>query len=182
MRSQSRAARRLSGGAAALCAVAATLLIGVSAGSQILQSRAAGLLLAAPPGRKGDPPRLYTLKQAEAGRAIFMTSCARCHGKNLQGTTAPANAGTAFLTKAKELGWSVANMRSLVVNSMPFDQPDSLSAKQYADVLSFLLASDCYPAGPAPFPTKSTAQLKRTKLQPLKHVKGANSKGVCQVK
>jgi mono/diheme cytochrome c family protein len=175
-------ARRFSKGAAALCAVAATLLVGAPGGSQIPRGWAAGLFVTAQPGRNEDPPQLYTLKQAEAGKAIFMTNCARCHGKDLQGATAPANAGTTFLTKAKEVGWSVATLRSLVVANMPMDRPGSLSAQQYADVLSFLLASDCYPAGRTPFPTQSTAMLERTKLQPLRHVNGANSKGICKVK
>jgi polar amino acid transport system substrate-binding protein len=181
MKAQSHDARRLSRSAAALCAVAATL-IGVPAGVSIPRGRAASLVVTTQPGRNGDPPQLYTRQQAEAGKIIFMTNCARCHGKDLQGATAPANAGTAFLTTAKAVGWSVATLRSLVVANMPMDRPGSLSAQQYADVVSFLLASDCYPAGHTPFPTQSTAELARTKLQPLGHVNGANSKGVCKVK
>lgn len=129
------------------------------------------------------PPRLYTRVQAEAGKTVFMTSCASCHGKHSEGISAPANAGRVFLDRVKELGWSIADLRNLVVNNMPYNNPGSLSPKQYAEIMAFLLASDCYPSGTVAFPTKSTDVLRRTKLVPVKGVKPDNAKfGTCHVK
>lgn len=140
------------------------------------------------PSAHSDPPadplpKLYTENQAEAGKQLYMKQCSSCHGDHMQGTSAPANAGSAFLSKAKSLDWSVSDMRYLVVNSMPLNNPGSLSSKQYAQVLAFLLASDCYPSGDTPFPTKDTAKLKHAKLAPPKGVKADNPKlGLCHVK
>lgn len=129
------------------------------------------------------PPKLYTSQQAMAGLAVFATSCASCHGADEQGTSAPPSAGPKFLAKTKALGWSVSDMRQVVVSSMPLNRPNSLSPKQYADVLAFLLASDCYPAGSTPFPTHNTATLRHTPLVPLRNSDSAAADGsVCEVK
>ncbi|MEJ2436381.1 MAG: cytochrome c [Pseudolabrys sp.] len=119
-------------------------------------------------GNKGKSgmPALYTEAQAQAGQQVFTHICATCHGKDLQGKSGPQIAGTAFLKKAKLLGWSVGNLRSLVVSTMPRSNPGSLKPQQYADVLAYLLAVNCYPAGHNKFPTKTTAALKHTALKP----------------
>lgn len=145
---------------------------------------AAVVLVGAPALAAGlNPPKLYTAQQAMAGLAVFATSCASCHGADEQGTSAPASAGPKFLAKTKALGWSVSDMRQVVVSSMPLNQPGSLSPKQYAAVLAFLLASDCYPPGPTPFPIRNTARLKHTPLVPVKHsAADAPGGGVCNVK
>ena len=76
------------------------------------------------------PPRLYTEAQAIAGKAVFMKACTSCHGRALEGKSAPPNAGTRFLAKAGKLGWSVSDVRTLVVSAMPFDNPGSLTPAQ----------------------------------------------------
>lgn len=145
---------------------------------------AAAWLINAPALAAGsNPPKLYTSQQAMAGLAVFATSCASCHGADEQGTSAPPSAGPKFLAKTKALGWSVGDMRQLVVSSMPLNRPSSLSPEQYADVLAFLLASDCYPAGSTPFPTHNTAKLQHTPLVPLNNSDSAAADGgVCTVK
>lgn len=140
-----------------------------------------------PPAQSDPPadplPKLYTEHQAEAGKKLYAKQCSTCHGNKMQGTSAPPNGGTAFLQKAQKLGWSVSDMRYLIVNSMPLNNPGSLSPKEYAQVIAFLLASDCYPSGHTPFPTKGTAKLKKAKLAPPKGVKPDNPKlGLCHVK
>lgn len=152
------------------CAAAATLV--------------SAAFMAVPAIARGDAvPKLYTEQQADAGKAIYMGACASCHGDKLQGNSAPASGGKALLHKAQKLGWSVGDMRMLVVTSMPLNNPGSLSSKQYADVLAFLLASDCYPAGSTPFPTKDTAKLKHTPLQQPPNAQPSDSQlGTCAVK
>jgi mono/diheme cytochrome c family protein len=141
---------------------------------------------------KPDPPgpsqssagaALYTEQQAQDGKQVFDTSCASCHGTNLQGGSAPAVSGSVFLKKAKILGWSVADMRNLVVSAMPASNPGSLSPEQYADVLAYLLAVDCYPPGDKAFPIDATPALKNTGLQPIEGAKGENpDSDTCPVK
>lgn len=117
-----------------------------------------------------DPPpaaaALYTLAQAKAGEAIFADKCVACHGVNLQGTAAPAVAGTAFLSGAKQNTWSLSDLRAIVVDNMPFSDPGSLTPKQYAEVMAFLLASNCYPAGTTPFPEHGQASFAAIAIAP----------------
>ncbi|MBI1397975.1 MAG: c-type cytochrome [Betaproteobacteria bacterium] len=128
------------------------------------------------------PPALYTEKQASAGRQIFRSKCVACHGKNLQGKSAPSVAGDDFLSAAQRNGWSVDDLRSIVAYNMPFNEPGSLSKKQAADVIAYLLASNCYPAGDKPFPEKETKVLGKTKLTNAKANKPSDAKlGTCNV-
>jgi polar amino acid transport system substrate-binding protein len=136
-----------------------------------------------PPAAKvADPsPALYTRAQAKAGKRVFLQHCVKCHGKNLQGTLGPAIAGTSFLQTAQRNHWSMYIIRYLVVNNMPLHSPGSLSKEQYADVLAYLLASSCYPAGDKPFPQQDDAELKNVELQPLAGAHPDNRKfGTCR--
>ncbi|HZZ60506.1 MAG TPA: cytochrome c [Roseiarcus sp.] len=79
---------------------------------------------------KPDPPKLYTKAQAEQGKQVYAKNCAACHGDQLQGKTALAIAGAAFLKKAELLGWSVADLRTIIVTQMPRSNPGSLPPDQ----------------------------------------------------
>lgn len=127
-------------------------------------------------------PALYTKAQAERGKQVFMTTCTACHGTNLQGTAAPAVAGNDFLTTAKNDKWTLEVIRYLVFKVMPLNASGSLSPNEAANVMAFLLASNCYPAGNTPFPEKNEASFAKIKIGPVpgKHP-GQNDKGVCPV-
>ena len=128
----------------------------------------------------GGAPRLYTEKQAKAGEQIAKHICSVCHGPDLQGKSGPAIAGPAFLKKAAALEWTVGNLRTIVTSTMPRNNPGSLTKEQYANVLSYLLADNCYPAGQTKFPTRNTAKLKHAALKPQSGVKPTNAKlGTC---
>ncbi len=137
---------------------------------------------AADKGAGGGVAALYTQAQAQAGQQVFAHICATCHGENLQGKSGPQIAGPAFLKKAKLLGWSVGNLRTLVVSTMPRSNPGSLKPQQYAQVLAYLLAANCYPAGHNKFPTRTTAALKHAALMPPPNVKPDNGDlGTCRL-
>ena len=81
------------------------------------------------------------------------------------------------------LDWKVSDMRNLVVTSMPANNPGSLTKQQYAAVLAYLLAVNCYPSGNKSFPTSVTPALKQTQLHPIRGAKDENSKDdTCPVK
>ncbi len=127
-------------------------------------------------------PALYTKAQAAAGAAVFAANCVSCHGTNLQGTAAPSVAGTDFLKAAKNNGWTMQALRALVFTDMPFNNPGSLSPNEYAEVLAFLLASNCYPAGTTPFPTEADPAFAHINVGPVPGAHpGENSFGVCPV-
>lgn len=128
-------------------------------------------------------PGLYTAAQARAGKIVYTRYCLQCHGANLQGTAGPAVAGTEFLKTAKFDGWTLNDVRTTVFENMPFSNPGSLTAQQYTDVMAFLLASSCYPAGPKPFPRSVQASFASIKLGPMSGVRATNPKiGTCAVK
>ena len=71
---------------------------------------------------------------------------AECHGDGLEGRErAPALAGGAFGQR-----WDGSTLKKLFerMEEMPPDDPQSrLTAKQYADILAFLLSANKIPAG-----------------------------------
>lgn len=124
------------------------------------------------------PAKLYA--QAQAGKKVYGKQCSTCHGKDLQAISGPAIVGKTFLKKAKMLGWSVADIRHVVVNQMPADNPGSLLPKQYAAVQAYIMARKCYPTGSSKFPEKKTKMLKQAKLGPQSGIAGRNAKrGTC---
>jgi len=128
---------------------------------------------AVPPQQQnsGQTPALYTAAQAKEGKKVYRQHCEKCHGKTLQGSLGPALAGTGFLQAAQRNDWTLYIIRYLAVNTMPLHSPGALSPEQYANVLAFLLAANCYPAGDKPFPQQEDAQLKSIHLHPLTGVK-----------
>ncbi len=124
----------------------------------------------------------YTQTQAQAGAAVYAQACVSCHGANLQGVAAPAVAGTGFLTTVNKNGWTFSDLRTLVVQQMPLNSPGSLTPKQYADVLAFLLASNCYAPGNASFPAAESPTLAAKIAPPSGGTTPADAKlGTCTV-
>jgi polar amino acid transport system substrate-binding protein len=135
-----------------------------------------------PAASGGQTPALYTEAQAQQGKQIFATKCVACHGANLQGTAAPSVAGDDYLVTAQHNGWTLEIMRYIVFDQMPRNSPASLSPTDNADVMAYLLASNCYPAGTKPFPSADDPSFAKIKLGPVpgQHP-GQNAKGVCDV-
>jgi cytochrome c len=131
---------------------------------------------------EGPLPALYTNAQAAEGRHIFATKCVTCHGANLQGTAAPSVAGHDFLTTARRNGWTLAIIRYIVFKLMPLNSPSSLTPTDDADLMAFLLASNCYPAGTTPFPSGEDPAFANVKLGPVPGTpNGQNAAGVCKI-
>jgi len=94
---------------------------------------------------KGQP--VFTKEQAEAGKAQYETTCARCHSADLGGNTeAPALAGTGFIGS-----WGSQTTLDLFkyVQGMPPDGP-RLQLDQYLAVVAFILQQNGAVAGTQP--------------------------------
>lgn len=91
---------------------------------------------------------VFTAEQAERGAAIFSMNCAGCHGAQLQGGMGPR------LNPIDESfhGVSLAAVYNFVSQNMPLNAPGSLEPQQYADVISFVLSQNGFPAGEAELP------------------------------
>ena len=136
---------------------------------------------AAPPssGSAGPAlPALYTAAQARAGELVHVRVCAACHGVNLHGVSAPSIAGTDFLTTAQSNGWNLEVIRYLVFTQMPLNAAGTLSPKEYADVMAYILASNCFPAGNTPFPEQDQPSFAKVMLRPRTDSR-QNALGVC---
>jgi mono/diheme cytochrome c family protein len=89
---------------------------------------------------------VYTADQAKRGKALYSQSCSNCHMDDLSGSgQAPPLAGDVFLQTWD--GRSVADLFDNVRTTMPLNQPDSLSAQEYIDLVTFMLQANDFPAG-----------------------------------
>ena len=89
---------------------------------------------------------IYTDAQAARGAAAYAQNCAACHGASLGGLgEAPALSGAQFISDFN--GLTVGDLFDRIRTTMPLNNPAALSRDQYADILSFILKSNGYPAG-----------------------------------
>jgi mono/diheme cytochrome c family protein len=102
---------------------------------------------------------VYTADQAKKGEAIYKETCSACHGDNLEGSgPMPPLAGKDFL--ANWQGKTLGDLFEKTQTTMPATAPGTLTPEQAADVVSFLLSKDNYPAGAAALEGKMEPLLK----------------------
>ena len=86
---------------------------------------------------------VYTESQAAHGEEQYSAKCARCHeGADVDG---PPLTGDPFLDRWRED--SLEALYTFVSTRMPQDQPGSLGAAVYVDIVAFLLQHNMFPAG-----------------------------------
>ena len=133
--------------------------------------------------KAGDGAVSYTAAQAKQGEAVYTAHCASCHGDNLQGVAAPAIAGKDFLSTATKNKYTVSILNTIVTQNMPLSDPGSLQPADYANVMAYLLAANCYPAGSTPYPANPGDNFGAQTLSAPAHPAGTpDANGVCAVK
>jgi len=99
--------------------------------------------------RAQDTPRIwqgvYTTAQAERGKAVFDTTCLRCHGEDLSGTTAPALKGERF--QSSWGGDVIESLFTKVRDTMPPNFGTILDAQVKLDIVTYILQVNGFPAG-----------------------------------
>lgn len=80
---------------------------------------------------------VYSAGQASRGQALFQSICTTCHDTG-------RFTGDEFVTSFS--GKPLAELFK-AVQTMPEDNPGSLTAQQYGDVIAFFLSLNEYPAG-----------------------------------
>jgi alcohol dehydrogenase (cytochrome c) len=80
------------------------------------------------------------LARAAVGEAVYGANCAACHGEKLGGAFAPPLSGKAFKQKWDQQGGDA--MLAFIKSSMPPAKPGGLDAKDYADVMRYILAKN----------------------------------------
>ena len=86
---------------------------------------------------------IYTDAQAERGSGLYQQHCARCHS-HLE-----------FSGRLFEIVWVNGTLGALffrIANTMPLDQPGSLSMEQAAALVAFILRNNGYPPGQSALP------------------------------
>ena len=81
---------------------------------------------------------VYSAAQAERGRKTFESKCTTCHDS-------ARFTGDDFVKQWA--GQPLHTLFDLMRTTMPEDNPGSLQAQQYADVVSYFLQLNEYPAG-----------------------------------
>jgi mono/diheme cytochrome c family protein len=106
---------------------------------------------------------IYTEQQAKRGGALYGQQCSGCHGDSLTGADeAPALSGGAFL--ANWDGLTVGDLFERIRISMPADRPGKLNRDQIADILSYILNFNRFPAGNTEL-ERQTEVLKQIRLE-----------------
>lgn len=96
---------------------------------------------------------VYSAAQARRGEAVYLQNCTSCHGATLVG----AEGGPALVGAAFDDNWSGMTLGDLfekVRATMPASAPGSLTLKEYADVLAFMLSVGKAPAGATDLPAE----------------------------
>ncbi len=86
--------------------------------------------------------------QVAHGKRLYSSQCAKCHGANMQGITAPALSGPAF-APASGSHLTIGGIYTYMSTNMPADRPGKLKDDEYADIMAYLLNANGYGAGTA---------------------------------
>ena len=97
---------------------------------------------------------VYTAEQAERGQSLYRRHCTYCHHDDLLGgedlkVVPPALVGLAF--SDRWVGKPIAELFQVLSTTMPWERT-KLAPAAYADVISYLLKENGYPAGPQELP------------------------------
>jgi len=84
---------------------------------------------------------------ADAGKTVFASRCAGCHGQKGEGGRAPAIIGAnANLTKYTD----AQGLFNYISTAMPMNAPGSLSQQDYLQALGFLLLQNQFATASTP--------------------------------
>jgi cytochrome c5 len=98
---------------------------------------------------------VYSAPQASRGEETYMNICVACH---------PAGTYTTPAFKTTWSGRPLADLYDQVKQKMPKNDPASLTAEEYAQVVAYLLKINGVPAGKSDLPADSDA-LKKIKIE-----------------
>ncbi len=102
---------------------------------------------AAPAGAKTTKGRIYSATQATRGEQTYMSTCVSCHPPSTY-------KGAVFLNWQ---GRTLGELLEFLTEKMPKNEPGSLSPKEYAQVVAYLLKLNGMPAGRLDLPADPAA-------------------------
>lgn len=108
-----------------------------------------------PGGIRSTLSGVYTVAQAARGENTYANICVSCH---------PFITYTGATFRQHWLGKTVFDLYDQVSQLMPKNEPGSLTPKEYADVIAFILQLNKMPPGKTDLPTDPAA-LRRIKIE-----------------
>ncbi|MGA9241901.1 MAG: cytochrome c [Silvibacterium sp.] len=94
---------------------------------------------------------VYTAEEAQRGKAIYQNQCGMCHGDALEEPQNSPLAGTVFLNNWT--GQTVADLFMKTIVMMPAMDPGTLTPKDTAAVIAYILSANKFPAGKTELPS-----------------------------
>ena len=88
---------------------------------------------------------VYSVEQAEQGKALFQGNCGGCHKSDLSGDRGPALVGNTFFS-SWEAG-SVNRLYTKIKETMPRNRGNSLSEENYLAIVAYILQANSFPPG-----------------------------------
>jgi hypothetical protein len=101
----------------------------------------------APAAKTTTKERVYSAAQAAKGEQTYMSTCVSCHPPSTY-------KGAVFLNWQ---GRTLGDLLAFLSEKMPKNDPGSLSAKEYTQVMAFLLKINGMPAGRVDLPADPAA-------------------------
>jgi S-disulfanyl-L-cysteine oxidoreductase SoxD len=107
---------------------------------------------------------VYTEEQARRGEVVYTETCANCHGERMEGIDmSPALTGTTFSSNWNTL--TLGDLFDRIRTTMPMDRPGTISPRDNADVIAYMLKANQYPSGATELPNLVTP-LKTIRIEP----------------
>jgi cytochrome c5 len=137
---------------------------GAGAGNERrVRTEPAALAMTQPPA-KSVWDGVFTKQQADRGKEAYSRACTYCHRDDLSGNEdgAPALRGAVFSERWKDR--PLSEFYFVLRETMPQDEPASLTAQAYVDIISFILSGNNMSAGEKELPPdmESLKQIKFT--------------------
>ena len=137
---------------------------GAGAGNERRDTTGPAVLVITQPPAKSVWDGVFTKQQADRGKEDYGRACTHCHRDDLSGNEdgAPALRGAEFSERWK--GRPLSEFYFVLRETMPQDEPASLTAQAYVDIISFILSRNNMAAGEKELPpdTESLKQIKFT--------------------
>ena len=90
---------------------------------------------------------VYTTEQATRGEALYDEKCASCHGAMASITPDMAALLSDHTFRARWTSRSLGELFGVIQETMPQDDPGTLSSQQAAELVAYILSSNRLPAG-----------------------------------
>ena len=99
---------------------------------------------------------VFSARQADRGRRVYLRSCEHCHGSSFEGNDTaeiPALVYDPFFRQWS--GRTVGDLFEHISRSMPADDRGTLTPRAYGDVVALILEANGFPAGESDLPEKA---------------------------